>query len=137
MAYLRSLFVALTIAVQLVTLAYVLVIMGNSQAYDDDRSIVNATDARAVYYLAAVAALMTVGMAVLLWRERRGPSRRAGGVPPAQRSAPVRSSRRSQGDRDTATGTDSSDRGGSHRGGSHRDGKDTGGSEDGGESGSR
>ena len=131
MAYLRSLFVALTIAVQLVTLAYVLVIMGNSQAYDDDRSIVNATDARAVYYLAAVAALMTVGMAALLWRERRGPSRRAGGVPPAQRSAPVRSPRRSRGDRDTATGTDSSD-----RGGLDRDGKDTGGSEDGGESGS-
>ena len=111
MGYLRSLFLALTIAVQLVTLAYVLVIMGNSQAYDDNRSIVNATDARAVYYLAAVAALMTLGMAVLLWRERRGPSRRVASVPPAPRSAPVRSSRRSRDDNTSTSGDGSDDRG--------------------------
>ena len=76
MSYLRSLFVTLTIAVQLVTLAYVLVVMGNSEAFDQNRSIVNSTDARAVYYLAAVAGVMMFAMAVLLWLERRGPTRR-------------------------------------------------------------
>ncbi len=130
MGYLRSLFLALTIAVQLVTLAYVLVIMGNSQPYDDDRSIVNATDARAVYYLAAVAALMILGMAVLLWRERPVPSRRPAGVPPSPRSASLRSSRRSRGDGDgdgdsTSTSTSSDSGSGStdrdSRGGGDRD----------------
>lgn len=76
MSYLRSLFVTLTIAVQLVTLGYVLVVMGNSQTFDANRSIVNSTDARAVYYLSAVAGVMTFAMAVLLWLERRSPSRR-------------------------------------------------------------
>lgn len=76
MGYLRSLFVVLTVAVQLVTLAYVLVVMSNTQTFDDSRSIVNTTDARAVYYLATVALIMTAGLAVLLWLERRGPSRR-------------------------------------------------------------
>ena len=77
MGYLRSLYLALTVAVQLVTLAYVLVVMANSQTFDDNHAIVNATDARAVYYLAAVALLMTAGLAVVLWLERRGPSRRS------------------------------------------------------------
>ena len=76
MGYLRSLFLVLTIAVQLVTLSYVLVVMSNTQAFDDNRSIVNTTDARAVYYLGSVALIMTVGLAVMLWLERRGPSRR-------------------------------------------------------------
>lgn len=76
MGYLRSLFLVLTIAVQLVTLSYVLVVMGNTQAFDDNRSIVNTTDARAVYYLGTVALIMTAGLAVTLWLERRGPSRR-------------------------------------------------------------
>ena len=125
MGYLRSLFLTLTIAVQLVTLAYVLVIMGNSQAYDDDRSIVNATDARAVYYLAAVAALMTLGMAALLWRERRGPSRRASAVASSPPSAPVRSSRRSRGDHsDSSDSSDSSDDRDANRDGTDADASD-------------
>ncbi len=76
MGYLRSLFLALTVAVQLVTLAYVLVVMSNTQTFDDSRSIVNTTDARAVYYLATVALVMTAGLAVLLWLERRGRAHR-------------------------------------------------------------
>ena len=77
MGYLRNLYLALTVAVQLVTLAYVLVVMANSQTFDDNHAIVNATDARAVYFLAAVTLLMTSGLAVVLWLERRGPSRRS------------------------------------------------------------
>ncbi len=77
MGHLRSLFLALTIAVQLVTLAYVLVVMGNTQTFDPNRSIVNTTDARALYYLGTVALIMTAGLAVMLWLERRGPSRRS------------------------------------------------------------
>ncbi|HEV2530058.1 MAG TPA: hypothetical protein VGT61_16555 [Thermomicrobiales bacterium] len=76
MGYLRRLFMVVTIAVQLVTLAYVMVVMGQSQAYDINRSIVNATDARAVYYLAATAFVLTLALAFMLWYERRGPSRR-------------------------------------------------------------
>ncbi len=75
MGYLRSLFLVLTIAVQLVTLSYVLVVMGNTQPFDDNRSIVNTTDARAVYYLGTVALIMMAGLAVMLWLERRGSSR--------------------------------------------------------------
>ncbi len=75
MSYLRSLFVTLTIAVQLVTLAYVLVVMGNSEVVEN-LAYVNSTDARAVYFLAAAAGIMTLGLAVILWLERRGPSRR-------------------------------------------------------------
>ncbi len=77
MGYLRRLFIVVTVAVQLVTLAYVMVVMGQSQAYDVNRSIVNSTDARAIYYLAATAFALTAGLALMLWLERRGPSRKA------------------------------------------------------------
>lgn len=110
MGYLRNLFLALTVAVQLVTLAYVLVVMSNSQAFDDNRSIVNSTDARAIYYLATVALIMTAGLAVILWLERRGSSRRTAVVAPSPRSFPVRSPRWPRGD---GGGTsDNGDRGG-------------------------
>ena len=82
MGYLRRLFMVLTIAVQLVTFAYVMVVMGQSQAFDVNRSIVNATDARAVYYLAASAFVLTLALAFMLWFERRGLSRRARGRAP-------------------------------------------------------
>ena len=93
MGYLRSLFLVLTIAVQLVTLSYVLVVMGNTQSFDANRSIVNTTDARAVYYLGTVALIMTAGLAVMLWLERRGPPRR-GTTLAGRRSGP--STRRSR-----------------------------------------
>lgn len=127
--YLRSLFLALTIAVQLVTLAYVLVVMGNTQTFDPNRSIVNTTDARALYFLGTVALTMTAGLAVMLWLERRSLSCRAAVVAASPQVAPVRSSRRSRSDGSSTTdsGGDSTDR--DSRGDGDRDGTDAGGSD--------
>lgn len=58
-------------------LSCVLVVMGSTESFDDNGSIVNTTDAQALYHLGTVALIMTAGLAVMLWLERRGPSRRS------------------------------------------------------------
>lgn len=75
MDYLRRLYVALTLAVQLVTFTYIVVLLGNRGVIDTRTAIINDTDARIVVYLATFAGLLTLGEAVLFWYEGRIPRR--------------------------------------------------------------
>ena len=71
----RGLFFTLATAVQLVTFAYVMVLLSNSGEIADGASIINTTDAQIVFYLAAIAGALTIIEAGVLWTAFRAPRR--------------------------------------------------------------